>query len=199
MGSPVMNTAVKIRSVEKLSDEEYLAFLDTRPSHERWQLLDGVAMMMPPPTLRHQAVARNLGFELNLHFRTTGLALSALQEIGLIVPNVERFRPECDVAVLDDGADLDTSYAARFFLAAEILSESNTDEEIEMKRQWYAAHPDNLYCLVISQTEVRVEIWSRASGWQRLELTRLDQSVELSEWKCSIPLAAVYRGTPLAG
>ncbi len=193
-----MNTAVKIRSVEKLTDEEYLAFLDTRPSHERWQLLDGVAMMMPPPTLRHQAVARNLGFELNLHFRTQGLALSAFQEIGLVDPNVERFRPECDVAVLDNSADLDTSYAARFFLAAEILSESNTDDEIEMKRQRYAAHPDNLHCLVISQTEIRVEMWSRKNGWRLEELTRLDQAIELPEWGCSITLAALYRGTPLA-
>ena len=193
-----MNTAVKIRSAGRLSVEDYLAFIAARPSEERWQLIDGVAMMMPPSTLRHQAVARNLGFELNFNFRASELAFSAFHEIGLIVPDIDRFRPEADVAVLDDAMDLDTSYADRFFLVAEVLSESNTDEEIELKRARYIQHPDNLYCLVISQTAVNVQIWSRASGWQRSELTRLDQSIELPEWGCTISLASLYRGTPLA-
>ena len=59
---------------EFLSAYQVVVFLDTRPEQEHWQLIDGVAMMMPPPTLRHQAVARNLGFELNFHFRSSGLA-----------------------------------------------------------------------------------------------------------------------------
>ncbi len=92
-------------------------------------------MSMPPPTLRHQAVARNLSFELNFHFRTIGKAFSAFQEIGLIVPDVDKFCLEADVAVLDNSMELDTSYADRLYLVAEVLSESNTDEAIELKRQ----------------------------------------------------------------
>ena len=190
-----MNTAVKIRSAGRLSVEDYLAFIATRPDEERWQLIDGVAMMLPPPTLRHQAVARNSAFELNFHFRSSGMAFSAFQEIGLIVPDVDKFRPEADVAVLDNSMDLDTCYADRFYLVAEVLSESNTDEEIELKRQRYVQHPDNLYCLIISQTEVRVEMWSRASGWQRAEFTHLDQALEMPVFGFSMPLASLYRDT----
>lgn len=193
-----MNTAVKIRSVDRLSVEQYLAFVEHRPSEERWELIEGVAMMMPPPTLRHQTVARNLSFEFNFHFRDKGLPLSALTEIGLIVPSVDAFRPVADVAVLDEAADLDTSYAARFFLVAEVLSESNTDEEIEIKRLRYLQHPDLLYCLVIAQTEVNVRIWARRNGWQSEVLTNLNQQIELPEWGCTVGLSALYRGTPLA-
>ena len=190
-----MNTAVKIRSANRLSVEDYLAFIATRPDEERWQLIDGVAMMMPPPTLRHQTVARNLAFELQFHFRSSSLAFSALLEVGLIVPDVDKFRPEADVAVVDTSIDLDSSYADRFYLVAEVLSESNTDEAIELKRQRYIQHPDNFYCLIISQTEVKVEVWSRASGWQRTEFTRLDQSIEMPEFGFSMPLASLYRDT----
>ena len=194
-----MNTAVQIRSANRLSVEEYLAFIATRPDDERWQLIDGVAILMNPPTLRHQSVARNLVFELTRHFRAKNLAYSALQEIGLTVPDVDRFRPEADVAVVDDTIDLDAAYADRFFLVTEIRSDSNTDDEIELKRQRYMQHPDNLYCLVIAQTEVKVELWARASGWQQVELTRLDQAIELPAFGLSIPLAALYQGTRVAG
>lgn len=193
-----MNTAVNIRSAGRLSVEDYLALIKTRPSEERWQLIDGVAIMMPPPTLRHQMVAGNLLFELNLHFKSKQLDFNTLHEVGLIVPDVDKFRPVADVAVVDTSIDLDTSYADRFFLVAEVLSESNTDEDIELKRQRYLQHPDNLYCLVISQTEVKVEIWARASGWQRTELTRLDQVVALPAFGCELSVASLYRDTPLA-
>lgn len=33
--------------------EEYLAFLDARPEDERWELIDGEAIMMTPPTMCH--------------------------------------------------------------------------------------------------------------------------------------------------
>lgn len=192
-----MNTAAPVRTDSRFTVEEYLAFIATRPSEERWQLIDGVAMMMPPPTLRHQSIAGNLVFELSLHFRTRRLGFRALQEVGLIVPGVERFRPECDVAVLDDAMDLDTSYAERFYLAAEVLSDSNTETDVELKRQRYLQHPDNLYCLIISQTEVSVEVWARAKGWQPFTLRSLDDVLELPELGFAAPIASLYLGTPL--
>ena len=193
-----MNSLAQPRNPGRLSVEEFLAFIAVRPSEERWELIDGVAYMMTPPTLKHQAVARNLAFELNTHFRSYQMTLSAFHEIGLIVPGVERFRPEADVAVLDDAMDLDTSYADRFHLVAEVRSDGNTEQEIELKRVRYLQHPANLHCLVISQTEVKVEVWSRRNDWKHVELTRLDQAIELPEWSLSIPLAAIYRGTALA-
>ena len=190
-----MNKIARITSPNRLSVEEYLAFIAPRPSEERWQLIDGIAILMNPSTLRHQSVGRNLLIELQLHYRAEGLPFSALYEVGLIVPDVDKFRPECDVAVVDEAVDLDANYADRFFLVAEIRSDSNTDAEIDLKRVRYMQHPDNLYCLVISQTEVKVELWARAGGWQRTELTRLDQAIELPAFGCAIGLAALYRGT----
>jgi Uma2 family endonuclease len=192
-----MNTPFPVRKDGKFGVEEFFALIESRPEEERWQLIDGVAMMMPPPTRVHQQIASNLAFELNTHFRAHRLALSALQEVGLIVPEAELFRPEADVAVLDGMADYE-SYASKFYFVAEVLSDSNTDKDIAVKRQRYLQHPDNLYFALIEQKRVRAELLRRAAGWQPVLLEGLDAVLDVPEWGFSVPLAALYRGTPLA-
>ena len=151
-----MNTPFAVRQDGKFSVEEYFALIESRPEEERWQLIDGVAMMMPPPTRVHQLIASNLAFELNTHFRAHRPELCALQEVGLIVPEAELFRPEADVAVVDLIGDYE-SYINKFYLVAEILSDSNTDKDIAVKRQRYLQHPDNLYFLLDRAEGVHVE------------------------------------------
>lgn len=192
-----MNTPFPVRRDGKFSVEEYFALIESRPEEERWQLIDGVAMMMPPPTLVHQRIAANLALELNTHFRAHHPQLFAFQEVGLIVPEAELFRPEADVAVLDAMADYE-SYANKFYFVAEILSDSNTDKDIAVKRQRYLQHPDNLYFVLIEQKRVRVEIFARMAGWGPTLLECVDAALDIPEWGFRVPLAALYRGTPLA-
>jgi Uma2 family endonuclease len=192
-----VNTPFPVRQDGKFSVEEYFALIESRPEEERWQLIDGVAMMMPPPTLVHQRIASNLAFELNTHFRSHRPELFAFQEVGLIVPEAELFRPEADVAVLGAVADYE-SYADRFYCAAEVLSDSNTDKDVAVKRQRYLQHPDNLYFLLIEQKRVRAELFARAAGWQPAILEGLDAKLELPAFGFEIALGALYRGTPLA-
>jgi len=196
-----MNTPFPVRQDGKFTVEEYLAFIDSRPEEERWQLIDGVAMMMPPPTLRHQRIASNLARLLNDQLERVRPELYAYHEVGLIVPDVASFRPEADVAVLDSSVDLDTPYANKFYLVAEVLSDSNTDKDIAAKRIRYLQHPDNLYFLLIEQKQVRVEVWAHAAGWEPIVLEGLDAVLDLPEWGFRSALADLYRGTrgtPLA-
>ena len=192
-----MNTPFPVRKDGKFSVEEFLALIESRPDEERWQLIDGVAMMMPPPTLVHQRIASNLAFELNAHFRARRPELCAYQEVGLIVPEAELFRPAADVAVLDAMADYE-SYANRFYLVAEILSDSNTDKDIAVKRQRYLQHPDNLYFVLVEQKRVHLDVFARATGWQPTGLDGLDATLELPELGFQTGVANLYRGTPLA-
>jgi Uma2 family endonuclease len=192
-----MNTPFPVRKDGKFSVEEFFALIESRPEEERWQLIDGVAMMMPPPTLVHQLIASNLAFELNAHFRAHRPELCALQEVGLIVPEAELFRPEADVAVVDLMADYG-SYANRFYFVAEVLSDSNTDKDIAVKRQRYLLHPDNLYFVLLEQKRMRCEVLARATGWQTVELEGPSAVLELPEFGFRKTLGEIYRGTPLA-
>jgi Uma2 family endonuclease len=192
-----MNTLSPVRTGANLTDEEFLAFIETRPDEERWQLIDGVATMMPPPMVPHQIIAANLAFELNALFRQQRRNLIAVQEVGLSVPNVANFRPRADMAVLDKPFNLKTPYADRFYLVLEVRSDSNTDQDIAAKRRGYIQHPQNLYYLFVEQDEVRIEIRARAAGWEPVEPNGLDAILELPQWGFSMPLAALYDGTPL--
>jgi len=198
--APEVSPALSGRNVVRgrMSAAEYLGFLEDRSDKETWQLIDGVAMMMKPPTLIHQRIALNLVTRLNDALETHRPDLVAMFEIGLKIPGRPDFLPEADVAVIEPPADY-SSYASRFFLAAEVLSNSNTEEYISLKLERYAEHPDNLYSLVISQREISVELWSRASGWASgATLRSPSDTLDLPEFGFRATLRDLYRGTPLA-
>jgi Uma2 family endonuclease len=195
----VMRTPFPTRQDGKLGVEEYLAFIDTRPGHERWQLIDGVAMLMPQPTIRHQCIASNLCHVLTEHFRARRLDLLAIFRIGLIVPGAELFRPFGDVVVADGCAgETYTAFVDTFYLVAEVLSDGDMEKDMPAKALHYIRHPQNLYFLLIEQRQVRVEVRARAAGWEPVVLEGLDAVLELPGWGFSATLAGLYRGTSLA-
>ena len=67
------------RSRPGLSVEAFRAFYQGRPDEERWELIDGVPMMMAPPTFLHQRIASNLERMLNDALETRDPARAAYQ------------------------------------------------------------------------------------------------------------------------
>ncbi|MEJ2378718.1 MAG: Uma2 family endonuclease [Pseudolabrys sp.] len=161
--------------------DEFMAFLETRPDEERWDLIEGVAVMMGPPTLAHQRIALNLCELLNRSFSTERRDLYAYHEIAIHLPGVINFQPEPDVVVAP-GTSGHEVYAERFLLVAEVLSPSNTSAEIALKLRRYREAPDNLYALTIEPREMRVEIYSRRADWQPAILTRLDDAIDMPDF-----------------
>jgi len=122
--------------------DEFMAFYETRPHGEHWELIEGVAVMMAPPSYRHQRIVRNLCELLNAAFAKQGLDLFAYFDAGVRSPGVRNFQPEPDVVVVPGTAG-DDLYSERFQLVAEVLSPSNTRTEIGLKVRRYCEAPDN--------------------------------------------------------
>ncbi|HEX2255560.1 MAG TPA: Uma2 family endonuclease [Afifellaceae bacterium] len=180
-----------------LTAEQYLAFLETRPDDERWELIDGVAVMMNPPTYRHQNIERNILRLLEDALEHTRPELTVVSGGGILVEGYPRFRPQPDIVVVDRDLD-EISYADRFYLAAEILSQSNTPEFIALKVERYKQNPHNLYTFVVAQRELRVDVMSRANDWLSVVLSSPDDVLELPEFGFRCAVRELYRGTPLA-
>ena len=72
-----------LRRAPQLTMEQFHAFRDERPKEEKWELIDGVPMMMPPPTLMHQRIAANLDRMLNAHLETVKPDWRADREVGV--------------------------------------------------------------------------------------------------------------------
>ena len=177
--------------------EEFEAFLKTRPDEERWHLVEGIAVMMAPPTLAHQRIAGNFCELLNRSFAAKHPDLYAYHEIAVRVPGVLNFQPEPDVVVAP-GISGHQLYPERFYLVAEVLSPSNTRAEIDLKLRRYRESPDNLYTLVIDPHEFFIEIYAKLRNWQAVTLTLPDSLIELPEFSLSCRVGDLYRGTPLA-
>lgn len=176
--------------------DEFMAFLETRPDEERWDLIEGVAVMMAPPSYAHQRISYNLCQLLNNAFAARGLGLFAYFEAGVRSPGVRNFQPQPDVVVVPGVAGYDL-YSERFQLVAEVLSPTNRCQEIDLKLRRYREAPDNLYAVVIEPREFRVEIYAKRNDWQRTIFTKPDDPIEVPEFGLRCRVADLYVGTPL--
>jgi Uma2 family endonuclease len=176
--------------------DEFMAFMETRPKGEHWDLIDGVAVMMAPASYAHQQIAFNFCVFLNAAFAAQGLDLRAFINVGVRSPGVRRFQPEPDVAVVPGIAGYEL-YSEHFRLAAEILSPSNSRQEIDLKLRFYREASDNLYAVVIEPRAFLVEIHAKSRKWEPVILERPDDVIEMAEFGLRCVVTDLYRGTPL--
>jgi Uma2 family endonuclease len=175
---------------------EFLAFLKHRPKEEYWQLVEGIAIMMNPPTQVHQVIGLNLRDLFQKAIELRGLDLLAINESGLRVPGVANFLPRPDVLVIPGIATYEV-YADRFVMVAEVLSPSNTKSLIAQKVRRYKQHPGNLYCLVIDSRRTWLQMHSRRSDWGLVTLDNPADILELPEFGLRCTVGELYRRTPL--
>lgn len=192
-----MNVNAPARPVAGAMDlDEFMAFYDTRPKGEHWELIEGLAVTMNPPTLAHQRIALNFCDILNRAFSEQNLDLYAYHEVAVRLPGLINFQPEPDV-VVGPGNSGHELFVERFLLVAEVLSPSNTRAGIEFKLRRYQEAPDNLYAVVIEPREFRVEICAKRRNWQLAPLTKPDGRIDMPEFGLTGCVADLYRGTPL--
>ena len=176
--------------------DEFMAFLEMRPKEERWDLIEGVAVMMAPPSMAHQRIALNLCDLLNRAFAAQGSNLFAYHEFALRLPGVLNFQPEPDVVVAPGPAGPEL-YTQDFRLVAEILSLSNRRTEIDLKLHRYRQAASNLYVVVVEPHEILVEIHARSRNWEPIALRRRDDLIEMPEFGLRSSVGDLYRGTTL--
>ncbi len=188
------------RKNPRLSIELFRAFYASRPDEERWELVDGAAMMMSPPTRAHQRIASNLERMLLDALEKHHPALTAFQRLGVnIAPSVDDYDPEPDVVVVDKETpeEANERYADRFYLAAEVVSSSDK-VSVRMKRDVYKLHAACKCILVVQQDRYEVQITSRdQEDWDEQVLTHPDDVLALPEFGLRCKVSELYWGTPL--
>ena len=176
--------------------DEFMAFLETRPDEEHWELIEGVAVMMAPPSYAHQRIAHNLSNLLNTAFMGRRIDAFPYINSGIRNPGLRNFQPLPDIVVVPGVAGYDL-YAEHYLLAAEVLSPSNTRKEIDLKLRRYCEAPENLYAIVIEPREFHVEIYAKRNKWDAQILRAADDLIEMPEFGLTCHVVDLYRGTPL--
>ncbi len=197
------------RKQSLMSVADFLGFLRSRPDEERWELINGIPMMMTPPTIAHQRIASNLERYLNDALRERKPAWRADREIGVVLKQFGHYRPEPEIAVVDADIDAGQRHADRFYLVAEVISasdeasyESSEKTVIDTKLDFYKAHQHNRCVIVIRQDALEVSLHLRKQDgtWpeQPVVLRSADDVIEIGDMGRVCTVGDLYTGTSLA-
>jgi Uma2 family endonuclease len=188
-----------LRRTPQLTMRQFHAFRDERPKEEKWELIDGVPMMMPPPTLMHQLITDNLNRLLNEHLEKTKPELRAVREAGVWLSGDEKYNPQPDVTVIDAAVGLGQIYVQHFYFAAEILSANDKKAVLEAKLRYYQEHEHNRCILFVRQDRVGADQHDRQAdgGWRRRNLSRPHAALTIPDIGAVGRLGDLYRFTPL--
>ena len=192
----------------RLTLEVFHAFRDERPKEEKWELIDGVPMMMPPPSLIHRRIAKNIASMLDARMSVSQPQRLSDHEIGVLLPDDEKFNPEPDVTVIDEAIGLDQIYAERFYFVAEVLSNSDRPERragsdkpvaLAAKLGYYQRHEHCRGVVIVRQDRIEADFYVRlAGGWVCHELRTPHARIAIPDIGDIGPLGDLYRHTPLS-
>lgn len=187
----------KLAEVDQLTIEEFLDYTSTRPSGEKWELIEGVAIMQASPSGIHQVIAANIVAELRSARRRTGAEWYPLLGIGTTAPIAPNSMPEPDVMVKEQPAT-SAQVSDDALVVFEIWSPSNTKSDKRWKLRFYTSIPNCQHYVTVDQHARAVVRHDRAGGWVPAPaLTRLAETLELPTLGCALPLSEIYLDTPL--
>ena len=191
-----MTARPKLAPEQQMTIEEFLAFTDTRPEEERWELIEGVAVVNPAPIEHHQVVVTNIVAYLMAHKRQAGVNWLPMIGVGTRVPVSPHSLPQPDVFV-KEGAATDRSVTEDALVLFEVLSRSNSKVDQAWRRRVYASVPNCQHYVTVSLKTVEVTAYDRAGGWRERTVSGLEQALDLPALGLGIPVADIYRWTPL--
>ena len=189
----------------RMSPQEFRAFQDGRPDEERWELYDGVPVMMSPALLTHNRIASNLERLLNDALASHDPSRLAQQRPGLELAGSGDYRPEPDLAVMDSDYQPDQRYLTRAYLLAEIASTTDRDSvpgrreaKLDAKRRIYRAHDACEAILSVEQDRMEALVELRTDrGWMERRLSGPDAELALPSFGLRCRLGDLYEHTPI--
>ena len=191
MGLPQIDTG-------PMTVEEFYAFTDARPDGEKWELIDGEAVLNASPSRLHQRILSNVLFALTIQVREQNTDWEIIPGIGALVSNTSRPEPDAMILPNDDmkqaATTRDTDRASVLF---EIISPSTASRDLKWKRSAYASLDALMHYVVIAQDAPDVIVFSRANGFEERRFRSAADVVMLDPPRVSLALADIYYKTGL--
>ena len=188
--------AAKLAEADQMTVEEFLAFYDSRPDGERWELIEGQPFMSPSPTEWHQVIAGNLIMTLGTNKLSTGASWVPMLGIGTRVPVSPNSLPQPDVFV-KSGAPSGASVTDDALIIFEVLSKSNTKSDQAWRKRVYASVPNCQHYVTISTKTQEATRYDRADGWLGETMAGPKTILSLPAIDVKIPLSDIYRWTSI--
>jgi Uma2 family endonuclease len=156
----------------------------------RYQLVDGVLLMMAPATEAHGELAAALTIQIGTRLKPPCRVIS---EAGITVPERSDTYYVADLAVTCAPREAGRRILAEPVLIVEVLSPSTSHIDRLRKLADYRTLPSVREILIAFPDERRVEVQRRAADGWRVEDLIGQASIRLEVCDTPIPLDALYR------
>lgn len=183
----------------RLTPEEYLAI--ERAAERKSEYYDGRMFLMSGASHAHVLITSNVSWELNTQLREGSCEVLA-SDMRLKVTEAGLYTYP-DVMVACGDIQFGDSWSDNLLnprVVIEVLSPSTAAYDRGRKFEFYRALDSLHEYVLISQSEHRVERFTRQSAsaeWLHSEVTGLDAVMELPAIGCRLTLAEVYRKVAL--
>ena len=190
MGVPIIDTG-------PMTVKDFYAFTDTRPDNEKWELIDGEAVLNASPSRPHQRIIKNLSFILTTFERRPGFVGGASRS-GRSRVRDQQAGAGCSgysaPGLLPDPLGRDRSDV---IVAFEILSPSTEQHDLRWKYTAYTGLASLTHYIVVAQDRVEAVVFTRDDGFAERRYRSLDKSIALPSIGISLPLSEIYHGLAL--
>ncbi len=117
---------------------DYAAYASIPPDGMRHEIIDGGHFVNPTPNLYHQEISRHIKFQLYSQIELSGLGKVINAPVDLQLTNHDIVQPDLVVVTLERKQILTpTKIQGVPDLVIEILSPSNPDHDLKIKRKLY--------------------------------------------------------------
>jgi Uma2 family endonuclease len=150
------NTAAGGYSGLRMTANEYL---DLGETEERYELIDGVVILSPSPTTRHQRVGLLIALQIERQARLLG-GLRVVPDVDVRVSERAVYRPDIVVYRQNRLRTLPNRLTTPPDLVVEVLSPGSKTRDLKTKRDGYDRFGIGEYW-VVEPKDVRVRCWTR--------------------------------------
>jgi Uma2 family endonuclease len=171
--------------------EEFLAFVETRPDEEKWELIEGEPIMNASPAYLHQRIVRNVIMAVGALEMPSG-SWAVVPGIGVRLSDINAPVPDVMARPRDFLKDV---VCDDMIVAFEVLSPSTSKRDLRWKRKAYASLPSLMHYVVIAQDSIEVGAYDRANGFAERVTSDLGSAIELPALAIALPLHDIYLET----
>ena len=180
------------RVERKWTVDEYLAYEDE--SEIKHEYIDGDIFAMSGGTNNHSGIIANITVEIGTQIRGSNCIILTsdlrvkINDLRYVYPDLSVI---CGKPTFDDEKRTTLTNPT---LVVEVTSPSSEKYDTGMKSTMYRSLPSIKAYLVVDQSQVFVQLYTRQDdGWLLQEFDKRDQIIPLPMIKADLPLNEVYR------
>jgi Uma2 family endonuclease len=160
--------------------DEFHDFVSGRPDDEKWELIDGEPILNATPVLIHQLLVANIIGALDDLCSRAGAPWIAIPGTPVVAPRDRYDAPEPDVLVAP-AANWTEWKATDAISVFEAISPDSRSRDLRRK----------------PEKKVEAIHYARSNGWEPVVVDSLERSLHLEGIGLDLPLAKIYRRSPL--